>query len=192
MGVSLSKSDTAPTAAQSPGLSSVVVGLGWDARTSAGRDFDLDASALLLGADGRVLSDAHFVFFNNPSSPHGAVVHAGDNVSGAGEGDDEQITLDLAALPVEVARVALVVSIYDAESRAQTFGLVPNAIVRVVDATDGTEIARYDLSADVPRETVLVLGELYRRGPAWRFHALGHVHPGGLHGLAADLGVTLL
>ncbi len=129
-----------------PGLTAVIVGLGWDIRTTTGTDFDLDASALLLNSGGKVASDAHFIFFNNPKSPDGSVEHTGDNLTGEGEGDDEQIKIDLATVPADVEKITFPVSIYDAENRQQSFGQVRNAFIRVVNQAGGAEIARYDLS----------------------------------------------
>src|SRR5207248_686368 len=133
---------------------------------------DLDASALLCNAAGKVLSDQHFVFFNNLKSPDGSVEHTGDNLTGGGDGDDEQINVNLAALPAEVAKVVFPVAIYDADNRKQSFGQVRNAFIRVVDRATGQEIARYDLTEDAATETAMVFGELYRNGADWKFRAI--------------------
>src|SRR3954470_16428997 len=148
MGVSLSKGGNVSLSKEAPGLTAVNVGLGWDVRTTTGADFDLDASALLCGAAGKVMSDQHFVFFNNLKSPDGAVEHTGDNLTGEGEGDDEMIKVNLAGMPAEVDKVVFPVSIHEADQRGQSFGQVTNAFIRVVNQADGAELARYDLSED--------------------------------------------
>jgi tellurium resistance protein TerD len=191
MSVSLSKGGNVSLTKAAPGLSSVVVGLGWDVRTTTGADFDLDSSALLLDAGGKVPTDQHFVFFNNLASPEGSVEHLGDNLTGAGEGDDEQIKVNLAAVPAEVDKIVFPVSIYDAESRGQSFGQVRNAFIRVVNGDGSGEIARYDLSEDASTETAMVFGELYRNAGEWKFRAVGQGYASGLTGIARDFGVTL-
>jgi tellurium resistance protein TerD len=173
------------------GLSAIAVGLGWDVRTTTGADFDLDASAICCDASGRVVSDEHFVFFNNLASPDGAVRHTGDNLTGEGEGDDERITLDLEAIPDVVRTVVFPVTIYEAEARRQSFGQVSGAFIRVVNGFDDVELARYDLCDDASTETAMVLGELHRDGSDWRFRAVGRGHPGGLAGIAGDYGVDV-
>ncbi|TXR56479.1 TerD family protein [Quadrisphaera setariae] len=191
MGVSLSKGGNVSLTKEAPGLTTALVGLGWDARTTSGNAFDLDASALLVGEDGRVLSDGHFVFFNNLSSPDGSVTHTGDNRTGAGDGDDEALTVELGAVPHAAARIVFAVSIYDAESRAQSFGQVRNAYIRVVDSADGTEVARYDLSEDASTETAMIFGEVYRHRSEWKFRAVGQGYTSGLAGIAKDFGVNV-
>ena len=191
MGVSLSKGGNVSLSKEAPGLTAVVVGLGWDARSTTGSDFDLDASAILCTSAGRVLSDAHFVFFNNLKSPDGAVEHTGDNLTGEGEGDDEQVKVNLSLVPVEVDKIVFPVSIYDAESRHQSFGQVSNAFIRVVNQAGGAEIARYDLSEDASTETAMVFGEIYRNGADWKFRAVGQGYAEGLAGIARDYGVNV-
>ena len=191
MGVSLSKGGNVSLSKEAPGLTAVVVGLGWDARSTTGSDFDLDASAILCTSAGRVLSDAHFVFFNNLKSPDGAVEHTGDNLTGEGEGDDEQVKVNLSLVPVEVDNIVFPVSIYDAESRHQSFGQVSNAFIRVVNRAGGAEIARYDLSEDASTETAMVFGEIYRNGADWKFRAVGQGYATGLRGIATDYGVNV-
>jgi len=191
MGVSLSKGGNVSLSKEAPGLTAVVVGLGWDARSTTGTDFDLDASAILCTSAGRVLSDAHFVFFNNLKSPDGAVEHTGDNLTGEGEGDDEQVKVNLSLVPVEVDKIVFPVSIYDAESRHQSFGQVSNAFIRVVNQAGGAEIARYDLSEDASTETAMVFGEIYRNGADWKFRAVGQGYATGLRGIATDYGVNV-
>lgn len=146
MGVSLTKGGNVSLTKQAPNLTAVTVGLGWDVRSTTGTDFDLDASAIACGENKKVLSDQHFIFFNNLRSPEGAIEHTGDNLTGQGDGDDEAINVDLAATPPNITNIFFPVSIYEAESRSQSFGQVQNAFIRVVDRANGTELARYDLS----------------------------------------------
>jgi tellurium resistance protein TerD len=191
MGVSLSKGGNVSLTKQAPGLSAVVVGLGWDERTTSGQAFDLDASALMLAASGRILSDEHFVFFNNLTSPDGSVEHTGDNLTGTGEGDDEQIKVDLSRVPAEVDRIVFPVSIYEADNRQQNFGQVRNAFIRVINQAGGAELARYDLSEDASSETAMIFGELYRHSDDWKFRAVGQGYSSGLAGIARDYGVNV-
>ncbi|MEW1753914.1 TerD family protein [Streptomyces sp. NBC_00400] len=191
MGVSLSKGGNVSLTKEAPNLTAVVVGLGWDARTTTGTDFDLDASALLTNDQGKVANDQNFVFFNNLKSPDGSVEHTGDNITGEGEGDDEQIKVNLAAVPAEVSKIVFPVSIYDAETRQQSFGQVRNAFIRVVNQADNNELARYDLSEDASTETAMVFGELYRNGAEWKFRAIGQGYASGLRGIAQDFGVNV-
>ncbi|MBM9467937.1 TerD family protein [Nakamurella leprariae] len=191
MGVSLTKGGNVSLSKAAPGLRSVQVGLGWDVRTTTGTDFDLDASALGLGENKQIISEQYFVFFNNLKSPDGGIEHLGDNLTGEGEGDDEQIVVNLAALPAEVSSVVFPVSIYDADSRGQSFGQVRNAFIRVVNSDDNNELARYDLSEDASTETAMVFGELYRNGAEWKFRAIGQGYATGLAGIARDYGVSV-
>jgi tellurium resistance protein TerD len=191
MSVSLSKGGNVSLSKEAPGLRAVLVGLGWDVRTTTGADFDLDASALMVGTSGKILSDGHFIFFNNLKSPDGSVEHTGDNLTGEGEGDDEVIKVNLSAVPGEVDKIVVAVSIYDAESRAQSFGQVRNAFIRVVNQDDNREITRYDLSEDASTETAMIFGELYRNGPDWKFRAVGQGYSSGLRGIAQDYGVNV-
>ncbi|MEW2516819.1 TerD family protein [Actinacidiphila alni] len=191
MGVTLSKGGNVSLSKEAPGLTAVTVGLGWDVRTTTGADHDLDASALLCDANGKVLSDRHFVFFNNLESPDGSVVHSGDNLTGGGDGDDEQIRVSLATVPLQVDRVVFPVSIYEAEKRGQSFGQVRNAFIRIVNQADGRELARYDLTEDASTETAMIFGELYRNGAEWKFRAIGQGYASGLAGIATDFGVNV-
>ena len=191
MGVSLAKGGNVSLTKEAPGLTAVLVGLGWDARSTSGTDFDLDASAILCNSAGKVLSDAHFVFFNNLTSPDGSVEHTGDNLTGEGEGDDEAIKVDLSKVPAEVDKIVFPVSIYDADKRAQSFGQVRNAFIRVVNQDGSREIARYDLSEDASTETAMVFGEIYRNGADWKFRAVGQGYASGLRGIATDFGVNV-
>ncbi len=191
MGVSLSKGGNVSLTKEAPGLAAVTVGLGWDVRTTTGGDFDLDASALLLDATGKVPSNGHFVFYNNLRSADGSVEHAGDNRTGEGEGDDESVRVTLSAVSPEIERIVFPVSVYDGEARAQNFGQVRNAFIRVVDQADGRELARFDLTEDASTETAMVFGELYRGGGEWKFRAIGQGYASGLAGIASDYGVQL-
>jgi tellurium resistance protein TerD len=191
MGVSLSKGGNISLTKEAPGLAAVTVGLGWDVRTTTGSDFDLDASALLLDATGKVPSNGHFVFFNNLRSVDGSVEHAGDNLTGEGDGDDESVRVNLSAVSPEIERIVFPVSIYDGEARAQNFGQVRNAFIRVVNQADGRELARFDLTEDASTETAMVFGELYRVGADWKFRAIGQGYASGLAGIASDYGVQL-
>lgn len=191
MGVSLTKGGNVSLTKEAPGLAAVAVGLGWDLRTTTGQDFDLDASAIALGADKKVVSDQHFVFFNNLKSPDGAIEHTGDNTTGEGDGDDEIIKVDLAAVPANIDSIVFPVSIYDADNRSQSFGQVRNAYIRVVNQADNSELARYDLSEDASTETAMVFGELYRNGADWKFRAVGQGYASGLRGIALDYGVNV-
>src|SRR6476660_528824 len=189
--VSLTKGGNVSLTKEAPGLTNVVVGLGWDVRTTTGTDFDLDASAIVVGADGRVLSDKHFVFFNNLTTPDGTVEHTGDNLTGEGEGDDEIIKVNLSAMSLDVERVVFPVSIYDADARRQSFGQVANAYIRVVNADNDAELTRFDLTEAATTETAMVFGELYRRAGEWKFRAVGQGYASGLRGIALDYGVNV-
>ncbi|GAA5004607.1 TerD family protein [Kitasatospora paranensis] len=191
MGVSLAKGGNVSLSKEAPGLTSVIIGLGWDVRATTGADFDLDASALLCSEAGRVLTDQHFVFYNNLTSPDGSVEHSGDNLTGGGDGDDEQIKVSLVTVPETVSKIVFPVSIYDAENRLQNFGQVRNAFIRVVDQATGAEVARYDLTEDASTETAMVFGELYRYGADWKFRAIGQGYASGLRGIALDYGVNV-
>ncbi len=191
MSVSLTKGGNVSLTKAAPGLTAVIVGLGWDPRTTTGADFDLDASAIMLDMGGKVLSDSHFVFFNNLKSPDGSVEHMGDNLTGGGEGDDEQIKVNLEAVPADCGKVVFPVSIYEAEQRQQNFGQVRNAFIRIVNQSDGSEIARYDLTEDAATETAMVFGEIYRSFGEWKFRAVGQGYASGLRGIAMDYGVNV-
>ena len=191
MSVALTKGGNVSLSKSAPNLTSIAVALGWDARSTSGADFDLDASALLTGTNGKVLSDEYFVFFNNLKSPEGSVEHTGDNLTGEGEGDDETINVELPLVPTDVQKIVFTVSIYEAESRGQSFGQVSNAYIRVVNRADGSEIARYDLSEDASTETAMIFGEVYRRDDEWKFRAVGQGYASGLRGIAVDFGVNV-
>ena len=191
MGVNLTKGGNVSLTKAAPELQAVFLGLGWDARTTDGGAFDLDASALGCGTNGKILTDGHFVFYNNKRSPDGAIEHGGDNLTGEGAGDDEVIKVNLVATPADVDKVVVAVSIYDADAKRLSFGQVRNAYIRVVDQSNGNELARYDLSEDASTETAMVFGELYRNGPEWKFRAIGQGYASGLSGIAQDYGVTV-
>jgi len=191
MGISLVKGGNLSLTKAAPGLAKIMVGLGWDARTTTGDKFDLDASALGCGGNGSVLSNDYFIFFNQARSPEGAIEHLGDNRTGEGAGDDEVVAIDLTTAPAVLDKVVFVASIYDAETTGITFGQVRNAYIRVVNSADSGELARYDLSEDASVETAMVFGELYRHGAEWKFRAIGQGYSSGLSGIAKDYGVNL-
>ncbi|MBU0549890.1 TerD family protein [Myxococcota bacterium] len=191
MAVSLNKGGNISLSKEAPGLTKITIGLGWDERVTDGAEFDLDASAFLLNQNGRVRSDADFIFYNQLKSPDGAVEHMGDNLTGGGDGDDEQIKVNLAKVPKDVLRIAICVTIHEADSRQQNFGMVNNAFVRIVDEVSGNEIARYDLSEDMSTETAMIFAEVYRRDTEWKFKAVGQGYAGGLGPLARNYGVNV-
>ncbi|MDR1041686.1 MAG: TerD family protein [Deltaproteobacteria bacterium] len=191
MAVSLSKGGNVSLSKEVPGLKAIFCGLGWDARSTDGAEFDLDASAFLLKADGKVTGDSGFIFYNNLRSQDGSVEHAGDNRTGAGEGDDEVIRINLAGVPAEIDKIAVTVTIHDAEIRHQNFGQVSNAFIRVVNQDGGQEIARFDLSEDMSTETAMIFGEIYRHSGEWKFKAVGQGFAGGLGPLARNYGVNV-
>jgi tellurium resistance protein TerD len=190
MGVTLAKGGNVSLSKAAPKLTQVLIGLGWAARSTTGAPFDLDASALLC-AGGKVLGDEYFVFYNNLKSPDGSVEHTGDDLTGGGDGDDEQILVDLTRVPERVDTIVFPVSIYDADARGQTFGQVSDAFIRVVNQTDQAELARYDLSEDASSETAMIFGELYRYKGEWKFRAVGQGYASGLRGIALDFGVNV-
>lgn len=191
MAVSLSKGGNVSLSKEAPGLSEVIVGLGWDPRVTDGTEFDLDASVFVTGETGKVLSDAGFIFYNNKKSADGSIEHLGDNRSGQGEGDDEQVFVKLNGLATEVKKLVFAVTIHDAEGRKQSFGQVSNAYIRVLNKADGKEIARYDLSEDASTETAMIFGELYRHNDEFKFKAIGQGFAGGLKPLAEAHGVNI-
>lgn len=191
MAISLSKGANLSLTKAAPGLTAVTVGLGWDARTTVGDAFDLDASAILAGADGKVLSDSHFVFYGQPASGDGSTKHSGDNTTGVGGGDDEQLTVDLAGVPEACRRIVFSASIYEGQERGQNFGQVREAFIRVVNQADGAELARYDLSEDSSTEIAMVFGELYRNSGEWKFKAVGQGYATGLRGIAQEFGINV-
>jgi tellurium resistance protein TerD len=191
MAISLQKGGNVNLSKEAPGLSKLTIGLGWDVRATDGAAFDIDSSAFLLKADGKVRADQDFIFYNNLKSSDGSVLHSGDNRTGAGDGDDETVNVDLSKVPADVDRIAICVTIHDADARRQNFGQVQKAFVRCVNAAGGTEIARFDLSEDGSTETALVFGEVYRNGADWKFKAVGQGYKGGLGALASSFGVSV-
>ncbi len=192
MAINLSKGQKVDLTKGNPGLKNIMVGLGWDVNAfDSGADFDLDAAAFMLGTNGKCLTDKEFVFYGNLSHPSGAVNHMGDNLTGEGEGDDEQIQVDLSKVPANIEKIAFTVTIYDSETRNQNFGQVSNAFIRLVDEANGAELIRYDLGEDFSIETAVVVGELYRNGAEWKFNAIGSGFQGGLAALCAHYGIEV-
>jgi tellurium resistance protein TerD len=191
MSVSLSKGGNVSLEKAAPGMTKMIVGLGWDARSTDGVDFDLDASVFLLGVDGKVIDDKSFIFYNNLKSVCGSVEHTGDNLTGDGEGDDESIKINLSTIPTNVYKIAISVTIHDAKSRGQNFGQVSNAFVRVVDGANGKEVIRYDLSEDYSIETAMNFSEIYRHNNEWKFKAVGQGFSGGLKPMSQEFGVNV-
>lgn len=194
MAVSLSKGGNVSLAKAAPGMTTAIIGLGWNPRTTDGAQFDLDASALLCGENGKVRSDADFVFYNNLTGDNGSVVHQGDNRTGEGDGDDEQIVVDLSRVSPDVAKIVVVASIDQADQRGQNFGQVADAYIRVFDADDPTNNdkgVRFDLGEDASTETALIFGELYRNGGEWKFRAIAQGYSNGLGGVINDFGLSV-
>lgn len=191
MGVSLNKGGNISLSKEAPGLTRILIGLGWDVRATDGKEFDLDASAFLLTATGKVRSDADFIFYNQLKSSEGSVEHTGDNRTGAGDGDDEAIKVDLTKVPAEIDKVAVAVTIHDATTRSQNFGMVSGAFIRVVNEDNGVEITRFDLSEDASTETAMIFGEVYRHGAEWKFRAVAQGYQAGLAGLCNQFGVNI-
>ena len=190
MPINLSKGQKVSLTKGNPGLKKIMVGLGWDVNAfDTGADFDLDASAFLAGANGKCPKDTDFIFYGNLEHSSGAVKHMGDNLTGEGDGDDEQIEVDLTLVPNNIEKIAVTVTIYDAESRRQNFGQVSNAYCRIVDESTGTEIVHFDLGEDFSIETALVVGELYKHNGEWKFNAIGSGFQGGLAALCAHYGI---
>lgn len=192
MAISLKKGQKVDLTKTNPGLKNILIGLGWDTnKYDGGKEFDLDSSVFMLGADGKVTSDADFVFYGNLKHVSGSVEHLGDNLTGAGEGDDEQIKIDLSKVPETIEKIDFTVTIYEAEERKQNFGQVENAFIRVVNEATGEELIRYDLGEDFSIETAVVIGELYRNKGEWKFNAIGSGFGGGLASLGKNYGVDV-
>jgi len=190
MSINLRKGQKIDLTKGNPSLKNVMVGLGWDVNAfDSGADFDLDASAFLLGNNGKTLSDKDFVFYGNLKHPSGSVEHMGDNLTGSGDGDDEQIKVSLDGVPSNIDKIAFTVTIYEAEKRKQNFGQVSNSFIRIVNEDNGEEIIRYDLGEDFSIETAIVVGELYRNNGQWKFNAIGSGFQGGLAALCAHYGI---
>ncbi|WP_270165711.1 TerD family protein [Paenibacillus sp. SYP-B4298] len=192
MAISLQKGQKVDLTKTNPGLTKVVIGLGWDTnKYDGGKDFDLDASAFLLNGGGTVVSDNAFVFYNNTKNDNGSVLHTGDNRTGEGEGDDEQIVVDLPNVPANIEKISICITIHEGKERAQNFGQVSNAFVRIVNEASGTELIRYDLGEDFSVETAIVVAELYRHSGEWKFSAVGSGYQDGLAGLCRDFGLQV-
>lgn len=190
MGINLSKGQKVDLTKGNPGLKNIMVGLGWDVNAfDSGADFDLDAAAFLLGANGKCPTEKEFVFYGNLKHSSGAVNHMGDNLTGDGEGDDEQIQIDLGKIPAGIEKIAFTVTIYDADKRKQNFGQVSNAFIRIVDESANSELIRYDLGEDFSIETAVVVGEMYRNNGEWKFNAIGSGFQGGLAALCGHYGI---
>ena len=190
--ISLFKGQKIDLTKGNPNLSRILVGLGWDINKYDGQSpFDLDASAFLLNAKGKVIRDTDFIFYNYPKHSSGSVQHMGDNRTGAGEGDDETIIVDLQKVPADIDRIDFTVTIHDAEARKQNFGQVSNAFIRIVDDITGQELIRYDLGEDFSIETAVIVGELYRHSGEWKFNAIGSGFKGGLRALCQNFGVNV-
>ncbi|MEM8072803.1 TerD family protein [Morganella morganii subsp. sibonii] len=190
MSVSLSKGGNVSLSKTAPSMKNVLIGLGWDVRSTDGQDFDLDASAFLLTAAGKVRGDVDFIFYNNLRSTDGSVTHTGDNRTGQGDGDDESLIIKLDMIPAEIDKIVFVVTIHDAQTRRQSFGQVSGAFIRLVNDDTNTEIARYDLTEDASTETAMLFGELYRHGTEWKFRAVGQGYAGGLSSVCAQYGIN--
>ena len=192
MAVSLQKGQKVDLTKGNPGLSKIYIGLGWDTnKYDGGADFDLDAAAFLLGDNGKVPCDSDFIFYGNLKHASESVVHMGDNLTGDGDGDDEQIKIDLARVPANISKIDFTVTIYDYDVRGQNSGQVSNAYIRIVDEMTGQEIIRYDLGEDFSVETAVVVGELYRHNGEWKFNAIGSGFAGGLAALCRNFGVNV-
>ena len=192
MPISLSKGQKVDLTKGNPGLKKIMVGLGWDVNAfDSGADFDLDAAAFMVGANGKCPTEKEFVFYGNLTHPSESVKHMGDNLTGEGEGDDEQIEIELAKVPANVEKIAFTVTIYDADVRRQNFGQVNNAFIRIYNEETGEEMIRYDLGEDFSIETAAVFGELYKNGGEWKFNAIGNGFQGGLAALCANFGVEV-
>lgn len=191
MAISLNKGGNLSLSKTDPSLTQVLVGLGWDARATDGVDFDLDASAFLLGENDKVRGETDFIFYNQTRSPEGSVEHTGDNRTGEGDGDDEAVKIDLSKVPAEIQKIAITVTIHDAESRSQNFGQVQNAFIRVVNNQTQVEIVRFDLNEDYSTETAMIFGELYRHNGEWKFRAVGQGYNGGLSAMCRQFGISI-
>ncbi|MDE6833625.1 MAG: TerD family protein [Ruminococcus sp.] len=190
MPINLSKGQKIDLTKTNPGLKNIMVGLGWDVNVfDSGADFDLDAAAFLTGANGRCPRETDFIFYGNLKHSSGAVEHMGDNLTGEGEGDDEQIKINLSMIPSNIEKVAFTVTIYDADNRRQNFGQVSNAFIRIINMDTNEELIHYDLGEDFSIETAVVVGELYKYNGEWKFNAIGSGFQGGLAALCGHYGI---
>lgn len=190
MALSLSKGGNISLSKTDPGLKNILIGLGWDERATSGNDFDLDASVFMVTSEGKVRSEADFIFYGQLKSADGSVVHTGDNRTGEGEGDDEAVEVNLDGVPADIQRLVVTVTIHEAESRKQNFGMVQNAFIRVVNNDTGNEVVRYDLTEDYSTETALEFGEVYRHNGEWKFRAVGQGYAGGLLAMCQRYGIN--
>lgn len=191
MALSLSKGGNLSLTKTDPSLSKILVGLGWDPRATDGAQFDLDASAFLLNAAGKVRGEQDFIFYNQLKSADGSVEHTGDNRDGEGAGDDESIKIDLSRVPGDIEKISITVTIHDAQVRGQSFGQVGNAFIRIVNDVTGVEVVRFDLAEDASTETAMVFGELYRNNGEWKFRAVGQGYAGGLGAMCGQYGLNI-
>lgn len=191
MALSLQKGGNLSLTKTDPSLSKILVGLGWDPRATDGAEFDLDASAFLLNASGKVRGEQDFIFYNQLKTPDGSVEHTGDNRDGQGDGDDESLKIDLSRIAADVEKISITVTIHDAVTRKQSFGQVANAFIRVVNAVSGAEVVRYDLAEDASTETAMIFGELYRHNSEWKFRAVGQGYAGGLKAMCDQFGLAI-
>lgn len=191
MGISLQKGGNVSLSRESTSLKKIQIGLGWDARSTDGIDFDLDASAFMLTEANKVLSDDDFIFYGQKVSKCGSIEHMGDNKTGSGDGDDEIIIIDLTKVPENIKRITICVTIYDGEVRKQNFGQVSNAYMNVLNLDTNNDIARFDLSEDYSTETAMIFGDIYRHNGEWKFKAIGQGYSGGLEALCVQYGVNL-
>jgi tellurium resistance protein TerD len=191
MAISLQKGQKVDLTKGNPGLKRIMVGLGWDTnKYDGGQDFDLDAAAFMLSSTGKVRSEKDFIFYNNLKDDADSVTHMGDNLTGEGEGDDEQVKIDLSLVPADISKISFTVTIHDAVNRGQNFGQVSNAFIRIVNEDTNEEMIRYDLGEDFSIETAVVVGELYRQGAEWKFNAIGSGFQGGLAALCNNFGIN--
>jgi tellurium resistance protein TerD len=192
LGIQLSKGQRIDLTKTNPGLVKGLIGLGWDTnKYQGGSDFDLDASAFLVDANNRCQNDLDFIFYNNLEHPSKSVIHTGDNRTGEGDGDDEQLIVDFSKIPAHVDKIGITVTIHDGEARHQNFGQVSNAFVRLADESTGEELLRFDLGEDFSIETAVVVCELYRHGSEWKFNAIGSGFSGGLASLCKNYGLEV-
>lgn len=185
MSINLVKGGNINLSKEDPGMEHLLLGLGWNPRATDGQEFDLDASVFMVEEDGKIHNETDFIFYKNTVSTCGSVKHGGDNRTGDGDGDDETINVDLKNVPARIARLVVTVSIYDAATRGQNFGMVSGAYMRAVNAAANTEVAKFDLSEDMSTETAMIFGEIYRHNGEWKFKAVGQGFAGGLEALVA-------
>ncbi|MAB25214.1 MULTISPECIES: TerD family protein [Pseudomonas] len=191
MALSLQKGGNLSLSKTDPGMTKALIGLGWDPRATDGAEFDLDASAFLIASNGKVRSEADFIFYNQLKSPDGSVEHTGDNRTGEGDGDDEILKVDLSRVPADIDKIAFSVTIHEGQTRNQNFGQVANAYIRIVNEVSGSEVVRYDLAEDASVETAMIFGELYRNNGEWKFRAVGQGYSGGLKAMANQFGISI-